>query len=126
MTSSNRSITRRGFLEGTAIAAGAACAAPTIVPASIFGAEGKPAPSQRITVGMIGVGRQATIVNVQQFLEMPDVQILAVCDVDSWRLANAKQQVEEAYGKNAPRASTRAATRMSTSTTCWPARTSTP
>ena len=33
---------------------------------------------------------------------MPDVQILAVCDVDSWRLANAKQQVEEAYAKNSP------------------------
>ena len=33
---------------------------------------------------------------------MPDVQILAVCDVDSWRLANGKQQVEEAYAKSQP------------------------
>ena len=51
---------------------------------------------------MIGVGRQAKYYNVKQFLEMPDVQIVAVCDVDSWRLANAKQQVEEAYAKNKP------------------------
>ena len=53
-------------------------------------------------MGKIGVGRQATIVNVPQFLEMPDVQILAVCDVDSWRLDNAKRQVEDVYGKKAP------------------------
>ena len=39
---------------------------------------------------------------MKQFLGMPDVQILAVCDVDSWRLDNAKQQVEEAYAKNGP------------------------
>jgi predicted dehydrogenase len=61
-----------------------------------------PAPSQRITVGMIGVGRQAKFFNVRQFLEMPDVQILAVCDVDSWRLANGKRQVEESYAKSQP------------------------
>ena len=67
-----------------------------------FRAERETCPSQRITVGMIGVGRQARFFNVQQFLEMPDVQILAVCDVDSWRLANGKQQVEEAYAKSQP------------------------
>ena len=44
---------------------------------------------------MIGVGRQATQVNVKQFLTMPDVRIAAVCDVDSWRLENARRQVEE-------------------------------
>ena len=43
---------------------------------------------------MIGVGRQAVQVNVRQFLEMPDVRIAAVCDVDSWRLENARVQVE--------------------------------
>ena len=51
---------------------------------------------------MIGIGRQARAFNVKQFLGMPDVQILAVCDVDAWRLANAKEQVEEAYAKKAP------------------------
>lgn len=102
MTSSNSFMMRRTFLRNATITMGAACVAPTIVPASVFGAEEKPAPSERITVGMIGVGRQAKFYNVRQFLEMPDVQILAVCDVDAWRLANGKQQVEDVYGKNAP------------------------
>ena len=92
---------RRDFLK-TAAAAGAACAVPTMISASALGADGKPAPSQRINVAMIGVGRQAKAYNVRQFLEMPDVHILAVCDVDSWRLANGKQQVETAYGKHRP------------------------
>ena len=51
---------------------------------------------------MIGVGRQARAFNVKQFLGMSDVQILAVCDVDSWRLANGRSQVEEAYAKRRP------------------------
>ena len=63
--------------------AGLAVAAPSIVPGSALGLDAKTAPSERITVGMIGVGRQAYIVNMQrQFLKMPDVQIVAVCDVD--------------------------------------------
>jgi myo-inositol 2-dehydrogenase / D-chiro-inositol 1-dehydrogenase len=92
---------RRRFLK-TAAATGAAFAAPLIIPASALGLAAEPPPSQRITVGMIGVGRQARGANMRQFLGMPDVQVVAVCDVDTWRLANAQQQVEEAYGKSRP------------------------
>ncbi len=98
MSCPHTSISRRSFLVNAA-AAGAACAAPTIVPRSVFGDENLPAPSERITVGMIAVGRQARAYNVPQFLKMPDVQIVAVCEVDAWRLKNAKQQVEEGYAK---------------------------
>lgn len=80
-------ITRRAWL-----------AAPLIVPASALGL-GKPSPSNRITVGMIGVGRQTVQVNLKQLLAMPDVDVVAVCDVDSWRLERAKAQVEQAYNK---------------------------
>jgi len=59
----------------------------------------KASPNSRITVGVIGVGRQTVRVNLKQFLGMPDVQVVAVCDVDSWRLANAKKQVEDEYAK---------------------------
>ena len=53
-----RTTSRRAFLK---LAAGsAACAVPSFVPAGALGMAGKPAPSERITVGMIGVGRQAT------------------------------------------------------------------
>ena len=91
-------ITRRRFLK-TAAAAGAAC---TVVPGAALGKGEKAAPSKRITVGMIGMGRQALHANLRQFLGMPDVQVVAVCDVDSWRLANARKAVEERYGKDAP------------------------
>src|SRR3974377_570558 len=74
------SMTRRGLLAGAA--------------APLFG---RFAPSNRVTVGMIGVGRQCVQVNLKQFLAMPDVQVVAVCDVDAWRLANARQQVEGSY-----------------------------
>ncbi len=83
-------ITRRAWL--------AAGAAPLIVPASALGL-GKPSPSNRITVGMIGVGRQTVQVNLKQLLAMPDVNVVAVCEVDSWRLDRAKAQVEQAYQK---------------------------
>jgi len=61
----------------------------------VFGAG---APSNRITVGLIGVGRQCLQVNLKQFVSMPDVRVAAVCDVDSWRMENARKQVDLAYG----------------------------
>ena len=79
-------LTRRTFILGTGAAA---CLL------------GKATPNSRITVGVIGVGRQTVQVNLKQFLTMPDVQVVAVCDVDAWRLANARKQVEEAYAKQA-------------------------
>ncbi len=48
------------------------------------------------------MGRQAYLVNIKQFLRMPEVQIVAVCDVDSWRLENARAAVEEHYAGSAP------------------------
>ncbi|MHC4176324.1 MAG: Gfo/Idh/MocA family protein [Planctomycetota bacterium] len=97
-----RCITRRAFLKATATATAAAWAAPTIIPARALGADGNVAPGSRIGVGMIGVGRQAYLVNMKQFLGMDDVQIVAVCDVDSWRQANAKKAIEGHYGKARP------------------------
>lgn len=69
--------------------------APLIAPARALGAY---APSNRVNVGVIGVGRQTVFVNLKQFLAMPEVQVTAVCDVDAWRLDNAKRQVEEGSG----------------------------
>jgi len=89
-------ITRRQFLKSSAFAAGAFITAPTILPGRTFGAE---APSNRITIGMIGMGRQAYYSNLKSFLAASDVQVLAVCDVDSWRLENARGAVEQHYGK---------------------------
>ena len=75
-------------------ATGATLALPSIVPSSVFG---KNAPSNRINVGMIGMGRQAIYANTNPFLNSKDCQLVAVCDVDKWRLDNAKKKVDEFY-----------------------------
>jgi predicted dehydrogenase len=89
--------TRRAFLRRTACLAGGALAAPVAVPGSALGLGAAVPPSGRVTVGMIGMGRQAYKVNLKQFLGMADVQVAAVCDVDSWRLDNALKAVEKRY-----------------------------
>ena len=45
------------------------------------------------------MGRQAYYSNLKSFLAASDVQVVAVCDVDTWRLDNARKAVEEHYGK---------------------------
>ena len=90
-------VSRRRFLG--AVAAGVA--APYVVRSSAVGAAGAVAPSERITIGMIGMGRQATYSNVRAFLSYKDTQVVAVCDVDAWRLANARKQVDTHYAKRA-------------------------
>ncbi len=57
------------------------------------------AANERIGIGMIGMGRQAKYANLKPFLESPYTQVLAVCDIDSWRLERAKQTVEAFYGE---------------------------
>lgn len=54
-------------------------------------------PSERITLGFIGLGMMGRG-HLHWFLKYPDVQVLAVCDVDQWRRENARQMVLEAYG----------------------------
>lgn len=83
-------INRRSFLTQSAMMA----AAPVIVPASVFGAR---APSNRVTVGLIGMGRQMMKPNLPQFLQLPDVQVVAVCDVDAWRLEEGRKAVDAHY-----------------------------
>lgn len=93
---------RRRFLRRTAALAGGAFTAPMLAPGSVFGADGTVAPSNRITVGFIGTGRQATYANIPGFLREPDAQAVAVCDVDRWRLEQARQLVEQTYAKKTP------------------------
>ena len=77
---------RRRFLAASGAALSTAWAVPTIVPASGRGADGTVAPSNRIGVGMIGLGRQAIAHNLPVFARAADAQVVALCDVDRWRL----------------------------------------
>jgi predicted dehydrogenase len=69
---------------------------PTIIPASALGADGKPAPSNRITMGCLGVGGQGSG-NMGAFLGQQDCQVLAVSDVDKGHLEGAKKRVNDQY-----------------------------
>jgi predicted dehydrogenase len=98
--SAGGTIGRREFLGRSAAAVGAgvaaSVAAPLIVPASALGRDGAVAPSARIGMGFIGIGRMGQG-HLRCFTGYPDAQIIAVCDVDSWRRQNAKETVEKAY-----------------------------
>ena len=87
---------RRRFLQQAA-AAGAISGFPAIVPASVLGAEGRPAPSNRITVGAIGVGGQGNG-NLGGFLGDPRCQVVAVNDVDRNNTERTQRRVNEVYG----------------------------
>lgn len=84
---------RRNFIKSSITAA----LFPLIVPSSVFG-KGEIAPSNKITLGMIGTGDHGVNVNLKSFLAQPDVQVVAVCDVDRRRMENAKQLVDKNYG----------------------------
>jgi predicted dehydrogenase len=68
-------------------------AAPWIITSRAAGAA---PPSERVTVGFIGVGMMGRA-HLRRMASHPDVRVLAVCDVDQWRLKDAQAQVDAAY-----------------------------
>ena len=90
--------TRREFLRTAAAGIGAA---PWIIPAAVRGAEGAVAPSERLAVGVIGIGLMGRG-HLGWCLGHPGVQVLAVCDVDQVRRDDAKARAEAAYAAKAP------------------------
>src|SRR5215469_11381388 len=95
MGKANGSLTRRDLLRRSA-AAGAVMAAPWFVPAAALGREGKTAASERITLGVIGIGPRCTY-DLQSMLKHTDVQCLAICDVQASRRDAGKKLVDEQY-----------------------------
>ncbi|MFN5532675.1 MAG: Gfo/Idh/MocA family oxidoreductase [Planctomycetaceae bacterium] len=87
------SLNRRDFLKGS-LADTAAVAAPTIIPASALGLEGTVPPSERVVVGGIGIGNRGTY-DLGCFLEQPDVQFAAVCDVKEARRVAVKKIADD-------------------------------
>jgi len=73
-------------------------AVPTLVPSTVLG---KFAPSSQINIGMVGTGRQAINANLKGgFLRLDNCRVIAVNDVDSWRMDLAKTTINEAYSSN--------------------------
>ncbi|QDU55083.1 Gfo/Idh/MocA family protein [Aeoliella mucimassa] len=92
-------LNRRRFVKNTLAAAGAAIVAPTIIPSSALGRDGAVPPSERITVGGIGIGNRGTY-DLNCFLQQPDVQFKAVCDVKANRREAVKAMADQKYGNS--------------------------
>jgi predicted dehydrogenase len=84
-------VTRRGFLKGGMVALGAPC----LVSPSVLGAE-RAAPSDRIAVGLIGMGKQCGW-HLGTMLGRPDTQVLAVCDVELCKREAARKAANDRY-----------------------------
>lgn len=100
-----RKIGRRSFLRRTSVAVGAALAVPNFIPASALGRNGAIAPSERITMGFIGVGGQGTghllggawTYVPGGYAGRKEVQVLAVCDVVREKREKATKRVNDHY-----------------------------
>jgi predicted dehydrogenase len=88
--------TRRAFLRKSA-AAGAAISLPLIVPARALGLGGGVGASERITLGVIGIGPRCTY-DLKAILQFPDVQCVAIADVQASRRDAGKSLVDQHYG----------------------------
>jgi len=89
-------IDRRRFLS-TALRAGVAVSAPLVISGTTLGKDAAVAPSERITLGGIGIGRRGSY-DLSCFLPQPDVQFLAVCDVKAARRTAVKAMADKHYG----------------------------
>ena len=78
------SMTRRAFAASTAF---------MIVPRHVLAGPGQTAPSDRLNIATIGLGRQGMAVTME-LLARPEIQVVAVCDPNQ----GSKNYVE--YGQN--------------------------
>lgn len=86
--------TRRHFLKSSALLA----SAPLILPSRVWSQE--TAPSKRLTLGCIGMGKMMSG-HVGNFLGRDDVQIVAICDVDTTRREAAQKRIDTKYAEKA-------------------------
>jgi predicted dehydrogenase len=92
-----KTISRRDFIKKSSAITAGAIIIPTIVPSSVLG---KSAPSNQINVGMVATGRQAVQANLKNgFLKLDNCRVVAINDVDAWRMSNAEKIINDSYSK---------------------------
>lgn len=89
---------RREFLRRAA-AVSSAAALPWIVSSRALGRDGAVAPSEKITLGVIGIGPRCTY-DLSSMLNLPDVQCVAIADVQASRRDAGKTLVDKYYGNS--------------------------
>jgi predicted dehydrogenase len=87
---------RRDFLISTATAA-AATSLATVIPSSAVGRDGDVSPSERITLGVIGIGPRC-VYDLKAMLPFNDVRCIAIADVQASRRVAGKALVDGHYG----------------------------
>ena len=93
----NQNNSRRDFLKNSTAFTAGAIIIPTIIPSTVFG---KTAPSNQINIGMIATGRQAVNANLKNgFLKLDNCRVIAINDVDSWRMTYAEKIINDSYSK---------------------------
>jgi len=97
----NSKLNRRNFLKKTFGAATVTSFFPSIISSSVWSAEENVLPGNRITLGIIGVGKQGAGL-LRGFLNTPGFHVVAVCDVDELKLNKAKERVEDFYADKRP------------------------
>ncbi len=98
MVHTSAALTRRRFLRRAA-GAGAALAAPYVVPGSVLGKDGAVAPGERIVLGAIGIGSRGQG-DLRCFLSEPGVQFVAIADARAERRRAIKAMADEHYKNN--------------------------
>jgi myo-inositol 2-dehydrogenase / D-chiro-inositol 1-dehydrogenase len=87
---------RRIFLRNSLATTVGAIVIPTIIPSYVIGQN---PPGDKINIGVIGCGRIARDHNLPEILNYDIAKVIAVCDLDSKRLADGKKLVEDYYSK---------------------------
>jgi predicted dehydrogenase len=102
---SKKNINRRQFLKRATTTVAGAIGFPYVIASSALGKAGSVAPSDRITIGHIGVGGQGGGVHVRTFVQFRDVQCVAVCDPFKSKRDKWAKYIDDTYAKNYNRAS---------------------
>ncbi|HEV2693723.1 MAG TPA: Gfo/Idh/MocA family oxidoreductase [Verrucomicrobiae bacterium] len=90
-----KSQSRRGFIRTSLGGAAGLALLPSIIPSRLLGAD---APSKKINIAQIGCGRMGRS-DMGNILTEPLARVVAVCDLDSHRLAEGRAMAENYYTK---------------------------
>ena len=94
--SSSNSLSRRDFLRRSA---GVVAAAPLFIPGTALGKGDRPAPSERITVGLIGAGKRGGTL-LGRAGRFADFQFVAAAEVEGSRRAHRAKWMEDHHAKD--------------------------
>ena len=89
---------RRAFLNNSLAVSSGLLVLPELIPGSVFRAF---RPNDKVNIGLIGCGRIAREHNLPEILKYDSARVVAVCDLDSKRMAEGKKFIEDSYNTKA-------------------------